>query len=273
VVNIPDQANIRDLLTPLCPVIHRNGCENRIVFDDQGITVTVQGEYIYDKEYEPGKTCLTLIEIEDQKTPNAFQLYLSSMMIDVSEWIDSGSYFGPVKRYEISDTPAQAVADLAGDVTSQEFVRRLSSLFGFKYDEQLEITFDYAGFQVKAISNLLSAGPGKEVLVDFGEFQGDALKSVETTGFRVVQIKPGQDDLFVLKNLLQGLTVKFKENPIFWAAERRRIHNSSFQVPGLLIEYSSNPDELRTLLTFVPIHPHLISFLNQSGIRVVRLNK
>lgn len=271
VVNIPEHADIRNLLTPLCPVVHRGGCENKIMFEDQGITVSVQGEYIFDKENGPGKTCLTLIDIEDQKTPNAFQLYLASMLIDVSEWIDSGSYFGPVQRYESLGAPAQSVSELTEGATSQDFVRRVSSVLGFKYEEQLEIAFDYAGFKVKTISNLLSASPGREVLVDFGEFQGDALKSVETTGFRVVQIKPGQDDLYVLKSLLHGMTIKFKENPTFWAAERRRIHNSSIQVPGLLIEYSTNPDELGILVSLVPVHPQLVSFLNQSGIRVIRL--
>jgi hypothetical protein len=271
VVNLPEQADIRDLLTPLCPIVHRGGCENKISFDDRGINVSVQGEYIFDKEYEPGKTCLTLIEIEDQKTPNAFQLYLASMTIDVSEWIDSGSYFGPVKRYASSGPAAQPAATLSAGATSQEFIRQLASVFGYKYEEQIEVSFDYAGFKVKTLSNLLSAGPGKEVLVDFGDFQGDALKSVEATGFRVVQVKPSEDALTVLKNLMQSLSISFKENPTFWAAERRRIHNPSFQAPGLLVEYSNNPEEFGILLSFAPIHPHLISFLNQSGIRVVRM--
>jgi hypothetical protein len=273
VVNLPKQADIRDLLTPLCPIIHRGGCENKISFDDRGINVSVQGEYIFDKENEPGKTCLTLIEIEDQKTPNAFQLYLASMMIDVSEWIDSGSYFGPVQRYAVSVPTVEPSATLSGGATSQEFIRQLASVFGYKYEEQIEVSFDYAGFKVKTLSNLLSAGPGKEVLVDFGDFQGDALKSIEATGFRVVQAKPSEDDLTLLKNLMQGLSISFKENPTFWAAERRRIHNSSFQAPGLLVEYSNNPEELGILLSFAPIHPYLISFLNQSGIRMVRMTQ
>jgi hypothetical protein len=271
VVNVPERADIRDLLTPLCPVVHRGGCDNKIMFEDSGITVSVQGEYIFDKDDGPGKTCLTLIEIEDQKTPNAFGLYLSSMMIDVSEWIDSGSYFGPVQRYETLGAPAQPAAEIAQGESPREFVRQLAAALEFKYEEQLEITFDYAGFQVKTHSNLLSASPGREILVDYGEFQGDALKSVETTGFRVVQVKPGMDDLLVLRDLLRGLSIKFKENPTFWAAERRRIHNSSIQVPGLLMEYSNSPDEIGMLVSLVPIHPQLISFLNQSGIRVIRL--
>jgi len=97
------------------------------------------------------------------------------------------------------------------------------------------------------------------------------VKSVETTGFRVVQIRPSEDGLTILKKLMQGLSISFKENPTFWAAERRRIHNSSFQVTGLLIEYSNTPEDLGTLVASVPVHPYLISFLNHSGIRVVHL--
>ncbi len=271
VVNIPDSADVRDLLTPLCPMIHRGGCENKIMFDDHGITVTVQGEYIFDKENEPGKTCLTLIDIEDQKTPNSFQLYLASMMIDISEWIDSGSYFGPVQRYHFPYPSPPTMAALGGRQSPQEFVRNFALVFGCKYDEQLEISFDYAGFQVKTLSNMLTAAPGNEILVDFGDFQGDAVKSVESTGFRVVQLKPTDDGLSMLKKLLQGLSLGFRENPTFWAAERRKIHNSSFQVPGLLIEYAGDPNDLATLVSFVPVNMHLIAFLNQSGIRVIQL--
>jgi hypothetical protein len=271
VVNVPEQADIRDLLTPLCPLIHRGGCDNKVTFEDKGIIVSVQGEYIFDKENAPGKTCLTLIDIEDQKTPNAFQLYLATMMIDISEWIDSESYFGPVQRYDISNASAQTVATLSGEAIPQQFVRRLASAFKFSYEEQIEVTFDYAGFKVKMLSNLLSAGPGRDILVDFGDLQGDAVKSAETTGFRVVQIKPSDDGLTIIKKLMQGLSISFKENPTFWGAERRRIHNSSFQVTGLLIEYSNNPEDLGTLVASVPVHPYLISFLNHSGIRVVHL--
>jgi hypothetical protein len=270
-VNIPEDAVLRDLLTPVCPVIHRGGCEGSITFEDQGVVVSVRGEYIFDKEDEPGKICVTLIDTEDQKTPNAFQLYLASMMIDSSEWIDSGSYFGPVQRYGMIGQSSQPDAILNAGLPPQEFVRRLAPVFGFSYNEQLEVAFDYAGFQVKTFSNLLSAGPGREILVDFGDLQGDALKSAETTGFPIIQIKPSDDDMTVLKSLMKGLAIGFKENPTFWAAERRRIHNSSFQVPGLLIEYSKNPDELGMLVSFVPVHPYLISFLNHSGIRVIRI--
>jgi hypothetical protein len=42
-------------------------------------------------------------------------------------------------------------------------------------------------------------------------------------------------------------------------------------VPGFLIDHASTPEDLGTLVTFAPIAPHLLSFFDQSGLRVIRL--
>jgi hypothetical protein len=166
--------------------------------------------------------------------------------------------------------PEQTVSNLSGDFP-EAFVRHLATAFGFKYEENVEVPFQYAGFKVNALSNRLSAVSGKQVLVDFGDLRGEAVKSAETTGFKVILINPRQSFLTMMKNLLDGLSIHYKEDPTFWVAQRRRMNNSSVEVPGLLVDNAADSEYQRTLVSSVPIDSYLLAYLNQSGIKVIRL--
>jgi len=60
---------------------------------------------------------------------------------------------------------------------------------GYNYAQNVAITFPYAGIQIKALSNLVSTGDGKSLLVDFGDLYGDAIIAIKKTGLDIIQIK------------------------------------------------------------------------------------
>jgi hypothetical protein len=143
---------------------------------------------------------------------------------------------------------------------------------GYTYQENIEISFPYAGFQVNAWTNMLVLDPGSEVLIDYGDLQGDAIESIESTGFRVIQIQDGLDHYQIARQLLSELPVEPVDAPMFWGADRRRIHNTSLRVPGTVIS-ASGPSgaERKILITGIEVPPEIRYFLSEKGLTVIQL--
>ena len=61
----------------------------------------------------------------------------------------------------------------------KSFVKGLITALGYHFAQNVSITFPYAGIQVKAVSNLISLKNGNVLLVDFGDFHGDAIQAIK----------------------------------------------------------------------------------------------
>jgi len=262
--------SLRELMNRLCLVVDKDGCENKIDLKESGVNISVRGEYIFDNIDGPGSTCITMIENRDQNTPVPIQRYLKNKKITISDWIDDGKFFGQMNSPVRGNNPSQYVA-LVKTSRPAAIIKELAAFLGFRYQENVPITFPYAGFQVKMVSNLLSVSPGKEVLIDYGDLHGDAVEKMEPTGFRVVEIDKHQDSLTIIKRLLDGLQFEFEENPTFWTAKRPRIYNTSVTIDGLLFTLPSGRAKSDILITAVPLDKDLAAYFNQSGVQIVRI--
>ncbi len=274
VITLSYDAPLRELLSAICRAIDPVGCENHVVFNDNGVAVSVRGDYIFDAIGSAGKTCVTLIDGEAQRMADPVRRYLMEKQIVIREWIDSESFFGQVREMggKTMTTPFPPLRLTLETAHPDGFVKEFATALGLRYQEKVEITFPYAGFQVKAYANLLSVDRGREVLVDFGDIQGDAIKSIEASGFQVLQIKPQQDAASIISAILSCLPVQQQENPVFWAAERPESHNTRFQIPGRLISLAAGHGQQGLLLTGLALNKNLLAFLAQAGIRVAQIS-
>ncbi len=271
IVRIMENASLRELLTPLCPVLSGGDCTHSLQIQDAGVSVTVRGDYIYDSPDGRGKVCLTLIEDRNQATPQTIHRYLDGKNIQVSEWIDAAVYFGQVSGLERGQGGNAAVTAIPCS-SPEGFIEGLAAVFGFEYQKNVEVSFPYAGFQIKTLSNLLIAPSGQRLLVDYGDLYGDAVESMETTGFHVIQIKKGADAMGMAKDLLNGLSIPFEENHVFWVADRPRIHNTSIRTPGVFIP-SRKTGQPKVFIALERIPEKLLPFFNGEGIQVVCISR
>ncbi len=277
IVRLKAGAGLRDLFQEICPIIDEGGCESRLAFSDNGISVTVRAEYIYDNLDGDGEVCLTFIRRAEEQTQASIRRYLAQHWIVVDEWIDRADFFAKAHQSMRDDTRQDETDEVSSTVitatTPSEFVRRLAERLGYNYQEDVEISFPYAGFQVNAWTNVLSVGPNSEVLIDFGDLQGDAITSIEDTGFQVIQIRGGNDYYQMARQLLSELPVNQMDAPVFWAAERRRIHNTSFRVPGTVVSIAGKSEkEKKILITGVEVPPELRYYLADKGFEVIQVH-
>jgi hypothetical protein len=61
------------------------------------------------------------------------------------------------------------------------------------------------------------------------------------------------------------------QDPVFWGADRARTYNSSIQVPGRLITMITDQGKMKVLITDIPLHENVLSFLNRAGIKVMKI--
>lgn len=270
VLQIPATAELRDLLNPICPIIHGGACDSVMSFDDQGVQVTLRADYIYDNPNGRGKVYLAILGQPDRAMPAAFRAYLEGRGILVSEWINSDDWFGAADRYGVRQLLASDTVVLQ-PASPEGVIRQLADLFGFTYQEKLDIEFPYAGFQVKTRANLLTTRVGREVIVDFGDLRGEALTSLEAKGFSVLQIERRQSNRGILQKLLDHLAITHEKDPTFWVADRPRINNPSMQVPGLMATLGDD-DGQRILFSDAPVPLRLVPFFTDAGIRIVSLS-
>jgi len=139
---------------------------------------------------------------------------------------------------------------------------------GYAYSENVSIMFPYAGIQVQASSNLISTPEGREVLVDFGDLYGDAIASIEKTGFRIIQILEKDDLPSIMVELAGDVKLSYMTHPTFTAARRQGIYQTRLTIPGLLVEKERSA---KILFAYVPLHDRIVQFLQEQGILIIRV--
>jgi hypothetical protein len=138
----------------------------------------------------------------------------------------------------------------------------------FRYSPNTGISFPYAGIQVKALSNLLSFGSGREVLVDFGDLYGDAVNAIRKTGLEILQVPVDAGAMEIIQRVMDASGMAYTAGPVFYGAERPAEFNTTIRIAGILIPMTNGENRL---FTEQPI-PQLIEiFLRDQGIRLFRI--
>jgi len=246
------------------------GLKNNLSFTDHGLEVEIHSRWIFDEPetdfYPLRYTCITPIENPEEHTPNALIEYLRKKNIFIKETL-ANTKEGPVEKTEESDFPLD-IFDQTHLSDPQKFVVKCLELLGYPYVQRSTITFPYAGIQIKAISNIILRSNNVPLLVDFGDFHGDAVMALEKTGFDIVQIFPADDIQSVLLKIIGALQVSFSENPKFYGAKRSGDYNISFTIPGLFLP---EVNASKVLFAYITLPEEVQKFLTSQRIRVVQV--
>jgi hypothetical protein len=163
-----------------------------------------------------------------------------------------------------------AVADVDRiDGTNQKaLLGSFAQLMGFHYSPNTSISFPYAGIQVQALSNLLSFGNGREILVDFGDLYGDAVEAIRGTGLDILQINVDAGPVEIIARLMETAGMAYTTSPVFYAANRPADFNTAITINGILVPTQSGTNRL-----FIQEKmPELIElFIRDQGIQLVRI--
>ena len=239
----------------------------RITVRDGGVRVDVRARWILRRRTGDGDEhiCINVIGHPGERTPPSLISYLKSRGVVVRELVDpaGGAYPLPaasraVEKAEVRPLPVEHPEKWVADL-----VQRL----GYRFLENAEIVFSYAGLRVTALAHLVSRPGSVPLVVDFGNLYGDAAGAIRDQGFNVLQVARGAAADQIARSLLNALGEPFETDPGFTAARRRSVYNTYVHIPGIWVVPPAGARPM--LFTPGPLDPRLVDFLTDRGISVM----
>jgi len=280
IVELANKASTEQALDSIMESFGKEVFKNKISLSDQGVKVEVRGKWIFEQPYfageETSNLCITPVNNQDERTSDSIVRYLEQHNIIIKDFLkDLNGTKQKSKKTENKNTTedTKPLKNTTGDVIITDFsdhkafVKSLLTVMDYNYTENVAITFPYAGIQIKALSNLISTGDGKSVLVDFGDLYGDAVLSIKKTGLGIIQINNKNNAHEVIRKILDALKASYTKYPTFLAAKRPDTYNTSLTIPGYLI---SNKKPHKILLATAPVNDDVVQFLTDHGIKVIQ---
>jgi hypothetical protein len=272
VVNVTPEDSLEKVFDTVFGSLEGDVIKHRLSFSDHGVEVEVKGKWIIEKPGENGEAirhlCITVIDDLKERTPQSIIRYLDQNNIIIKEILIGKSINEPkskASRFNIADKNPDII-----DVSDHEaFVKNLLMAMGYQYSPNKNISFQYAGIQINAKSNLAAKGNDNIFYIDFGNFYGDAIHAIEKSGYSIIQIKDNDSLDDIIQILFGAMNVSFIKDPTFLAAKRPADHNTRLTIPGFLMDHA---DKSMVLLTFAPLHHQVIQFLTDNDIRIIRIN-
>lgn len=295
-------SHLRSLVDTIVPAINAHGFERQVNLNRDGISVALRGQYIFNPPGSSQTVCLNIIEGPEMRVPRVIRDYIAKMGVDVRDWIEGETLSGWAEDIAPESRRTPEITQLQAN-PPERFVKTLLRALGYRYHEDVDVSFPYAGFQVNAKADLLSLGNGRDVLIDYGDLGGGAAAAIEKTGIRVLQLNRSSDPQEMIAQLTDHLPLDVSADPVFWTASRPRLYNPSIQVPGYLVSvseaassggespgrgqgiraetaegpkdenghaddgYQDAPQAPRLLVSMVPLPNAVAVFLVESGIR------
>jgi LysM repeat protein len=240
-------------------------------FDD-GIQATLRGDWVVlQKRSEatpPGYHCMTLIEDPKERTSPPLRDYLAEQGIRVSDLLPGGGETDEVANSRFIQTSTAAPVAIPDVSDRQTFVADFAKRIGYTFDRRVPVTFQYAGFQVNTMMDLIHYEDGFDVLVDFGTLYCEAKAAMEATGLKVLCIRAEDEALAIAQNVLTAVGIPVTKNPVFFGANRNVFKTVSIAIPGLL---ATHPDQGKILVTELRLAGEICSFLEEREIRVFQI--
>lgn len=275
-ISVSKKTSVEQILGAVFANDSNNNGQSKISFASQGVNVIIKARWITTlvsksdniKRY----TCITPIKSQKESTPDFIQRYLDQNNIIIKEVLpdtilsDSGKQ--KIKTAATNKNISQLIPIPLDMADHKTFVKKLLSQLGFAYTPNTSITFPYAGIQLKAFSNLVSPGPGKEFLIDFGDLYGDAIISIKQSGLKIIQILAADDHDLIIEKLLKALGISYTTAPTFLAAQRPEAFNVAITIRGYLIEKLRGT---QALITDANLHDGIIKLIKQKGIVIIPL--
>jgi hypothetical protein len=267
-VKVPENASSQEILDAVFLAFAGDPSTDHLAFDDGGISINVSAKWIRTEPSADGRvprhTCITPIMSASERTHESIIRYLDQNDIVIKE-ILSGV---PATSPSPLQMAAAAEVDSIDGTSQKALIESFAALMGFHYSPNTSISFPYAGIQVQALSNLLSFGNGREILIDFGDLYGDAINAIRDTGLEILPIKADAGPIEIIQHLMETTGMAHMTSPIFYGANRPPEFNTAISVNGILIP----TDRGEKRLFFVkPIPELIIEFLRGQGLRLVRI--
>ncbi len=262
-VSVDDQSSTEEIIAAIFDNLEEDGAESaEVTFEAQGVHVAVRSKWMRP-ETDGRHVCITPIAGPDQQTPESIRRFLEQNGIILKEILPGGgsaALHNEPRRHAVKNI-------LALTPTNQkDFVRILAHALGFTYTPNTGITFPYAGIQVQAYADLISAGDAHEALVDFGELYGDAIAAIGKTGLNIVQVTTEDSYDAITQKMFAALGLVYESQPSFLAAPRSAEFNTVITVFGLIYAKSEGR---RLLLTGATLPAAVTDMLSSQGIDVV----
>jgi len=272
VVNVAPEDSLEKVFDTVFGSLEGAVIKHRLSFSDHGVDVDVQGRWIIEKPGKNGEAmrhlCITVIDGLKERTPQSIIRYLDQNNIIIKEILIGKNIKEPksnVSRFNIADKNLDII-----DASDHEtFVKNFLIAMGYRYSPNSNISFQYAGIQIDATSNLATKSNDNPFYIDFGNFYGDAIQSIEKSGYSIIQIKNNDSLGDIIQKLLGAMNTSFIKDPTFLAAKRPAEHNTRLIIPGFLMDHA---DMSMVLLTFAPLNHQVLQFLTDNDIRIIRIN-
>jgi hypothetical protein len=164
----------------------------------------------------------------------------------------------------LHDGRSRGARPLALDGSSAEtFVAGFVKALGYVYETQVPLSFEYAGFQVETMANIIYSTGGLDVVVDFGTFYGDAKTAIVAGGMNVLSIDPEATFPAIAEHVLNALGSVYTKDPVLHTANRELSKTVSLAVPGYLISFGQGG---KLLLPRKTLDPQIVAFLHAQHI-------
>ena len=268
VVKVAENASSREIIEAVFAALSDAASANQLSFDDGAATIRVSAKWIRTETAAGGQvprhTCITPIADPSQRTHDAIVRYLNQNDIILNELISGASQTEPL-RFPVNDT------DNAGSIDGSSQKALLASFaasMNYRYSPNTGISFPYAGIQVQALSNLLSFGDGREILVDFGDLYGDAVNAIRKTGLEILQVPVDAGAVEIIQQVMDAAGMAYTTGPVFYGAERPAEFNTTIAIDGILIPMTNGENRL---FTERPVPQLLEMFLRDRGLRLFRI--
>lgn len=271
IVEFEENTSIEDLMASMFSDATRKLNGQQLTLEDKGLKIIVKAEWIRTKPPK-GKDaaryiCISIIEDEAQRTSDAIRRYLDQNGIIIRDVLKS-----PSNKHQTAGNKSSLRPFVLSDVTTlaptdlQTFVFDLLDAMGYTYYKNINVSFPYAGVQVKATAHLISTETGNDFLIDFGELYGDAVQEIRKTGLNTIQLKKSDSFNEIMEKILNALNVSYVKTPSFFAAKRDVKFNTEIKIPGYLV---TQPTQTKYLISRIPLHNRILQFLNEKHIKVI----
>jgi hypothetical protein len=246
--------------------------DNKVSFGDNGVQVTVRARWWLNQTGEKklirfaNNKKVGLIPPVDPEAGNTAIIleYLVKHGVVLRETRDEE------KEPPIRAKSSVLLPPIIPSAPPAALVTALMTALALPFSPGVAISFPYGGIQIPAVSNLVSTGEGRSILVDFGNLYGEAIEAIKNSGLDVVRITPQDSHYDTIRKLLTATGHSYETDPTFAAAKAPGALGVELSIPGFLV---SRGGGTKTLLSRVLLDPDLIRFLNEREIKIVQIDE
>ncbi|WP_372679618.1 LysM peptidoglycan-binding domain-containing protein [Desulfosarcina sp.] len=269
-VKVSENASSQEILEAIFSAFSEEASTNYLAFDDGPVNIRVSAKWIRTELSADGRiprhSCITPIMSASERTNDTIVRYLDRNDILLKEILPGT----PEATRRPINSAATTEIDSIDGTSQKSLIESFAALMGFNYSTNTSISFPYAGIQVQALSNLLSFGNGREILIDFGDLYGDAVNAIRGTGLEILQINVDAGPVEIIHRLMETAGMAYTASPVFYGANRSAEYNTAISVNGILIPADTGENRL---ITEKQIPESIEPFFRDQGIQLVRVKE